>query len=93
MQGWLSFIVCALGFDAYVLTVTAHPFCHPKGNVFCHADTRFVKVEALYFVRTPTCFVRTADAPGKTKAINPSCASAQVQSKGKMSSHPVSKMV
>jgi len=30
---------------------------NPKVNVFCHAGTRSVKVEAVYFVRTPTCFV------------------------------------
>lgn len=45
------------------LGVNAHPSCPPKVNVFCHAGTRFVKVETLYFVRA-------ADAPGKTKAIN-----------------------
>jgi len=22
---------------------TAHPFCHPEGNVFCHAGTGAVK--------------------------------------------------
>ena len=52
------------------LIVSAHQFCHPKVNVICHAGTRFVKVEAVYFVRTPTYFVRAADASGKTKAIN-----------------------
>ena len=46
--------------------VSVHPFCHPKVNVICHAGTRSVKVEAVYFVRTPTYFVRVADAPGKT---------------------------
>ena len=52
---------------------------HPKVNAFCHAGTRSVKVEAVYFVRTPTYFVRAADGPGKTKAINPFCATAQNQ--------------
>ena len=61
------------------LSVSAHLICHPKVNVICHAGTRFVKVEAVYFVRTPTYFVRAADAPGKTKAINPFCAPAQNQ--------------
>lgn len=54
--------------------VTAHAFCHPKVNVFCHAGTRSVKAEAAYFVKA-------ADAPGKTKAINPSCAAAQEKMK------------
>ena len=48
-------------------------------NVICHAGTRSVKVETVYFVRTPTYFARVADAPGKTKAINPFCATAQNQ--------------
>ena len=48
-------------------------------NVICHAGTRFVKAQTLYFVRTPTYFVRAADASGKTKAINPFCAKAQNQ--------------
>ena len=39
---------------AVKLSVSAHPFCHPKVSVICHAGTRFVKVEAVYFVRTPT---------------------------------------
>jgi hypothetical protein len=33
---------------------SAHLFCHPKVNVFCHAGTRSVKDEAQHFVRTPT---------------------------------------
>ena len=58
-------------------TVTAHPFCHPKVNAFCHAGTRSVKDEAQHFVRTLSYFVKAADASGKTKAINPTCAAAQ----------------
>lgn len=61
--------------------VTAHAFCHPKVNVFCHAGTRSVKDETQHFVSTPTYFVRAADAPGKTKAINPTCAAAQEKMK------------
>lgn len=57
--------------------VSAHLSCHPKVNVFCHAGKGSVKAEALYFVRMLTYFVRAADAPGKTKAINPFCAIAQ----------------
>lgn len=58
-------------------SVIAHLFCHPEGNIFCHAGTGSVKGQALCFVRMPTFFVGAADAPGKTKAINPSCASAR----------------
>ena len=63
------------------LIVSTHLSCHPKVNVFCHADTRSVKVKALYFVRTPTYFIKAADASGKTKAINPTCAAAQEKMK------------
>ena len=35
---------------------SAHPFYHPKVNAFCHAGTRSVKMEALHFFRTPTCY-------------------------------------
>ena len=65
---------------------STHLFCHPKVNVFCHAGTRSVKDEAQHFVRTPTYFVRAADGPGKTKAINPFCATAQNQ---KRRYHPI----
>ena len=67
--------------EIYILSVSAHLFCHPKVNVFCHAGTRSVKAEALHFVRTPTYFVKAADASGKTKAINPTCAAAQEKTK------------
>ena len=60
-----------------LIIVTAHPYCHPKVNAFCHAGTRSVKMEALHFVRTPSYFVKAADASGKTKAITPTCAAAQ----------------
>ena len=56
------------------IIVTAHPSCPPKVNVFCHAGTRSVKAEAVHFARV-------ADAPGKTKAINPTCAAAQEKMK------------
>ena len=58
-------------------TVSAHPYCHPKVNVFCHAGIGSVMGEAFYFVKKPAPFVRVAYAPGKTKAINPFCATAQ----------------
>ena len=64
---------------AAVKIVSAHLICQPKVNVICHAGTRFVKVWAVYFVGTLTYFVRAADAPGKTKAINAFCAPAQNQ--------------
>ena len=70
------------GFVADTLYVSAHPYCHPKVNVFCHAGTDSVKSEAFYFVKTPVSFVRVAYAPGKTKAINPFCATAQIKKDG-----------
>jgi len=59
--------------------VSAHPYCHPKVNVFCHAGIGSVMGEAFYFVKKPAPFVRVAYAPGKTKAINPFCATAQIK--------------
>lgn len=42
-------------FDLFVSnTVSARPFCHPEGNIFCHAGTGSVKGQALCFVRMPT---------------------------------------
>ena len=61
----------------FLKNVTAHLFCHPKVNAFCHAGTRSVKMEALHLVRTLSYFVKAADASGKTKAITPTCAAAQ----------------
>ena len=65
-----------------ILTVSAHPYCHPKVNVFCHAGIGSVMGEAFYFVKKPAPFVRVAYAPGKTKAINPFCATAQIKKDG-----------
>ena len=62
--------------------VSAHPYCHPKVNVFCHAGIGSVMGEAFYFVKKPAPFVRVAYAPGKTKAINPFCATAQIKKDG-----------
>lgn len=33
------------------MDVTAHPFCHPKGTAFSHADTDSVKAQASCFVK------------------------------------------
>jgi hypothetical protein len=38
-------------------------------------------MEAQHFVRTPSYFVKAADASGKTKAINPTCAAVQEKMK------------
>jgi hypothetical protein len=38
--------------------------------------------EAFYFVKKPAPFVRVAYAPGKTKAINPFYATAQIKKDG-----------
>ena len=62
--------------------VSAHPYCHPKVNVFCHAGIGSVMGEEFYFVKKPAPFVRVAYAPGKTKAINPFCATAQIKKDG-----------
>jgi hypothetical protein len=54
--------MCLLSIQAHI--VSARPFCHPEGNIFCHAGTGSVKGQALCFVRTPTFLIVAADADG-----------------------------